>query len=1706
MLRFRSVFLLPTLLFVLLTRSVAAQVAESFTDGDFTQNPAWAGDTPDFIVNAAQQLQTNGAAVAATKTLAAPSRVSGAATWEFWANLKFGTSAANHADVYLTSDSASLTGQNQGYFVRLGGTPDEVSLFRKNRASSTLVIDGTDGLLASTSNNVVRVRVTRDTAGNWTLGADIAGGTTYAPQGTARDTTYAASRWFGVVARYTQSNALKFYFDDFRIIDTAPPAIRRLTVLTGTTLRLQLDEPVTSASASAAGAFTVAGVGAATSAALDPLDDAAVLLTFGTAFGNGLNTLTISGLTDLFGNALATPLTRTFRFSAPPAPVSVGDVRITELFVDTSIPVGNPLTTLPPAPFVEILNTSTQPLDLLGWRLQDAAGAAAGTSGTLRAGRLAPGQYAVLTPAADTGRYRLVVGATVRIIGVTSWPTLNITGDLVRLLPPAPATLVVDAVTYSDDWYRDAVKDDGGWSLEKINSTRPCSDGDNWLASIDMTGGTPGRLNSVNSTAPDATAPTLVRATLRNSTRVDVQFSEAIDTLTATIGRFTLTGGLSVTAVDFRPDSLRLATLALSGPLVTGTLYTLTISSVADCAGNTAATPLTATLLIGAAAGVGEVQITELFIDTSIPAGNPPTALPAAQFIEIFNSSTKYFDLNGWKLQDATAGAGTVNTGAAAYLAPGQYAVLTRTTDTTAYRTYLGATARIIGVTSWPTFNLDGDAVKLRTPAGLLIEQVNYTDDWYRDPVKAAGGWSLEKIRAVRPCSDADNWLASTDVSGGTPGRINSVNSTTPDVTPPALARATVLAPTRVEVEFTEAIDTLTATIGRFTLTGGLSVTAVDFRADSLRFVTLTLSGALVPGTRYTLTITNVADCSGNVATPPLVTTLLLGATAVAGDVRITELFVDTSVPAGNPLTLLPAAQFVEVFNGSTKTFDLSGWRVQDGTTSVGTVGAGYLAPGQYVVLTRTTDTTAYRAFLGAAVRIVGVAGLPSLNLTADRVRLLSSTGVRVDEVNYTDDWYRDPVKDDGGWSLEKINAGLPCSDAANWVASNDMNGGTPGRINSVSSSAPDVRAPTPLAVAVLSPTRLRVQFSEAIDTLTATVARFVAAPGSAVTAVDFRADSLRFVFLTLSAPLVAGTRYTLTISGVADCSGNTPATATVLSFGLGELPELYEVLITEILADESPSISLPITEYLEIHNPTARVLTLADVRLGKPGSSTVAVFAPDATLEPGEYAVVCGSTRAALFIAIGVRKIFALTNFPSLTNAADTLTLRRADGQLLFSVAYTDDWYRNPAKKDGGWALEMIDRAKPCGLAANWGASRDSTGGTPGRLNSRDSTLAALAAPALARVRVASINGTPSGLRLFFTEKLDSLTAADPARYVLGGGGPLVTAATVRGPEWREVRLTLSAPLTPGRTVPLTVTGLTGCAGATQPLTANVLVPETPRPTDVVINEILFNPRAGGVDFVEIVNRSTKQLDLDGYFLATLRDDSLYQLKALPNFALPPGSLAALTVAPDTVAAQYPASTDRARLVRVAALPSYSDDAGTVVLLAPDSTELDRYAYDERQHTPLLTNEEGVSLERIRLDGPSDPTNFHSAASTVGFATPGRVNSQSRATYDLPDNTVKIVPRVITPGQGGAEFADITYVVPGAGYTANFTIFDSQGRLIRKLARNQTLATSGTFQWQGEDDNNRRVATGYYVLYAEFFDLKGAVKVFKETVAVGSR
>ena len=58
-----------------------AQFTDDFSDGDFTNNPAWIGGVADWIVNAGQQLQSNNAVASSSFYLSTSSSQATTAQW-----------------------------------------------------------------------------------------------------------------------------------------------------------------------------------------------------------------------------------------------------------------------------------------------------------------------------------------------------------------------------------------------------------------------------------------------------------------------------------------------------------------------------------------------------------------------------------------------------------------------------------------------------------------------------------------------------------------------------------------------------------------------------------------------------------------------------------------------------------------------------------------------------------------------------------------------------------------------------------------------------------------------------------------------------------------------------------------------------------------------------------------------------------------------------------------------------------------------------------------------------------------------------------------------------------------------------------------------------------------------------------------------------------------------------------------------------------------------------------------------------------------------------------------------------------------------------------------------------------------------------------------------------------------------------------------
>ncbi len=558
--------------------------------------------------------------------------------------------------------------------------------------------------------------------------------------------------------------------------------------------------------------------------------------------------------------------------------------------------------------------------------------------------------------------------------------------------------------------------------------------------------------------------------------------------------------------------------------------------------------------------------------------------------------------------------------------------------------------------------------------------------------------------------------------------------------------------------------------------------------------------------------------------------------------------------------------------------------------------------------------------------------------------------------------------------------------------------------------------------------------------------------------------------------------------------------------FASGQANRL-DVVIDEIMADPVPPAcitnGLPEVEFIELKNTSQKAINLSGWKISD--ATTTATININFILQPDSFVIIGSMNAASLLSPFG--RSLGVSNFPSLDNNGELIYLTSKEGKIIHAVEYNISWFQNAVKSTGGWTLEMIDTKNACSGASNWIASQNYLGGTPGKKNSVDAINQDKMPPALLR----SFATDSIDLTLIFDEPLDSLSAAIASNYYISNDIGTAVSAVTPGPIFNKVLLKLQRPLKKNMVYYITAKKTSDCAGNEIGLMNNTKVglASLIDSQDVVINEILFNPKPGGVDYVEIYNRSKKIVDLKDLYLANLNTSgspgSLKQLSFSPSF-LYPGEYLVITENANSIKQHYYAKNHDAFL-ELASLPSYPDDRGSVILLNGSGKLIDEVSYLEKWHFKLIDNYEGVALERIDYNKPSqDPGNWHSASTSIGYGTPGYQNSQFMS-EQLSDATIAVTPEIFSPDNDGFnDFATITYSFPEPGYVCNISFYDLNGRAVRYLTRNAICGLTGYFRWDGLDEKFNKLPVGVYVMISEVFNLKGKTKKFKNGIVLARR
>lgn len=735
-------------LFLLVSHALTGQIVENFTDGDFTTNPQWVGTTNDFIVNGSKELQTN-LTVAGNSYLATPhgSNNFNDFEWHFRVRQTFSPSGSNYGRFYLSAVGNNPTTQPDGVYIQLGeaGSADAVRLFRSSGGNSTLICSGAAGAIANSFN--IGIRVVRSANGDWSLFTTAHNGSDFQLQQTTNDANAVLGDHLIWQCVYTASNAQKFFLDSIyagpEIVDTVPPQMLQLNVLSPSSIQLIFDEPIDSTAAVNPSHYSVAPTLLVQNAIWQSGNNNQVVLNFTTPMVNGTNyVLMVDQVQDLSGN-ISGLQSRSFFFVLPEE-VEPGDVVINEFMCDPTPVIG-----LPEVEYVEIYNRSNKYLRTHKWKLGDAS-----SQGTLGDTILPPAAYLVLTATSSVPLFS-------QALGVTSFPSLNNSGDRIYLTDSLNQLL--DDLSYTLAWYRDKSKEQGGYSIEKINPYYPCQSPSNWRASVANLGGTPGQQNSVLDTSMDLTAPLLLSATLPDANSIRFHFSEPVDSALWVLNQPVISPNLGAVQCWSSTRFSDTVFILFPTPLDSNTWYQYAHLSAQDCSGNSAV--LNGIFALGKTPMKGDLVINEILFD-------PVTG--GSDYVEIYNRSDNLLSLKNLKV--GTWKGDTLNYQKLwtqpTVLRPAEYFVFTE--DIKQVQMQYPHHGTGFGELDLPTYANDSGVVVIGINETVL-DRVDYFDDWHFRLLDSKDGKSLERLQSHVDAQRPDNWhTAAESVGFGTPGLENS--------------------------------------------------------------------------------------------------------------------------------------------------------------------------------------------------------------------------------------------------------------------------------------------------------------------------------------------------------------------------------------------------------------------------------------------------------------------------------------------------------------------------------------------------------------------------------------------------------------------------------------------------------------------------------------------------------------------------------------------------------------------------------------------------------------------------------------------------------------------------------------------------------------------------------------------------------------------
>lgn len=294
----------------------AGQFNEDFSDNDLLTNPQWIGNLDKFIIEE-DKLRSNSTITSDEFYISTPSQFVLETEWQISLDIDFKTSSANYIDIFLASDSANPSKAKQAYFIWIGDTKDDISMYQIINGITTQLTDGTND---KTEKKKMDINVVHQPNGQWQVKVDYNDGELPVLEGTVNNIELSKTDFFAIRIKQSSSSFFKkHWIDHIRVgpilIDQTPPRINSILVQNPKTFILSTNEPTSTNQA----LFEVnKGIGGPS---LVEVTNAYTLLHYEDSIKNDNYILSIKKLTYLHGNKIDTLIP--FSVNLPKSPKMV---------------------------------------------------------------------------------------------------------------------------------------------------------------------------------------------------------------------------------------------------------------------------------------------------------------------------------------------------------------------------------------------------------------------------------------------------------------------------------------------------------------------------------------------------------------------------------------------------------------------------------------------------------------------------------------------------------------------------------------------------------------------------------------------------------------------------------------------------------------------------------------------------------------------------------------------------------------------------------------------------------------------------------------------------------------------------------------------------------------------------------------------------------------------------------------------------------------------------------------------------------------------------------------------------------------------------------------------------------------------------------------------------------------------------------------